>query len=79
MKILKIEKTNCTPCKFVGSFLDAKGVDYDVLNIANETVIDKYNIMSVPVTILLDENNNEIKRSVGFNPSELEEIVTQVK
>lgn len=76
MKLIKLEQPNCTNCSFVENFLIDNHVEYtkiDVTKYPNEAV--KYGVMSVPVVILLDENENEIKRSIGYKPSELESII----
>lgn len=74
--IIKIEKNNCTPCKMVGQFLDSSNVKYTVENIEeNPDVIDKYDIMSVPTVIKLDNEGNEIARVVGFNIDKLNKII----
>ncbi|MEH7116075.1 thioredoxin [Neobacillus vireti] len=38
----------------------------------------KFMISSVPVTILVDDEGNEIQRSRGFNPAELEQLISQL-
>lgn len=35
--------------------------------------------MGVPVTILLDERGNEVKRSIGFKPDELDELIFKIE
>jgi thioredoxin 1 len=79
MKLLKLEQPNCRNCGFVAAFLDDKGVKYTTVDVSKNTdVAVKYGIMTTPVTILLDENNNEVQRSLGYNRSELEEIVSKL-
>lgn len=78
-KIIKFEQPNCVPCKMVSNFLNDKGIDYTAYNVLedfNET--EKYFIMSTPVTILLDDNDNEVERVVGYDPEQLEELVSQL-
>lgn len=75
-KIIKLEQQNCQPCIMVSQFLDEKGVQYERVDVSlDPDTASQYRVMGVPVTILLDNEGNEIKRSVGFNPVELEEIV----
>jgi thioredoxin 1 len=79
MKLLKLEQPNCRNCGFVAAFLDDKGIKYTTVDVSKNTdVAVKYGIMTTPVTILLDENNNEVQRSLGYNRSELEEIVSKL-
>jgi thioredoxin 1 len=79
MKLLVLSKHNCSGCGFVKSFLDGQGVQYDTVNIQEDVEFAvKYEIMSVPVTILLDENEKEVSRVAGFAPPELEKLITQL-
>ena len=75
MKIIKFEKPNCVPCTMVQNLLDDKGVKVEKINpFDNPDEAIKYQIGSVPVVILLDEDK-ELKRSIGYKPEELEEII----
>lgn len=79
MKLIKLEQPNCRNCGFVANFLGDKGIDYETIDVTvNPNVAAKYDIMSTPVTILLDDDGNELQRSMGFNPSELEDIVSKM-
>jgi thioredoxin 1 len=63
----------------VSEFLKNNGVTYTTHDVTVEPeVAAQYSIMSVPVTILLDDQGKEIKRSNGFNPPELEEMASQL-
>ncbi|MCM3056450.1 MULTISPECIES: hypothetical protein [Bacillaceae] len=42
-------------------------------------LILQYGLTGVPVTLLIDVNNNELKRVVGYNPIELSELINQYK
>ncbi|MCM3109865.1 thioredoxin family protein [Lederbergia lenta] len=80
MKILKFYLPTCTPCKFVDSFLQEQQVEYESINVEeNKKLSDKYEIMSVPVTILIGDDGDEIYRSNGFKPAELSHISTQFR
>ncbi len=37
----------------------------------------KYKVRTVPTTILLDQDE-EIKRTIGFNPEELKELIAMI-
>lgn len=79
MKLIKIETNNCMPCKMVGQLLDSTGVEYETKNIAtDESVIEKYDIMSVPVVILQDDEGNEVQRVKGFDKEAIEALVDQI-
>ena len=59
----------CEPCKRLSPVMDnlaSEGIpvkkiniDYDVNN------VERYKVASVPTLVLIDNNQNEIKRSVG--------------
>lgn len=79
MKILKFYLPSCTPCKFVDQFLQDKGIEYQSINIEeNDDLREKYGIMSVPVLVLADEEGNEISRSTGYNPPQIEALIAQL-
>jgi len=76
MKIIKLEQPNCRNCGFVENFLNDNGVEYESIDVMQNTdVAMEYGIMSTPVTILLDNEGKEVKRSNGYNPGELEEMI----
>jgi thioredoxin 1 len=78
-KLLKFEKENCPACTMVENFLTDKNVEVEKVNpFEQPKLAAKFMISSVPVIILLDDEGNEIQRSRGFNPAELEEIVSQL-
>jgi thioredoxin 1 len=79
LKIIKFEKDNCPSCQLVSNYLDNKGVEYEKVNVFDRPEqAMTYEIMGVPVTILLDDNGNEVKRVAGFKVSELEELISQL-
>ena len=74
-KIIKFENENCVPCKNVGNLLDSANVEYDIVQpFKDPDTAVRFRVRTVPVTVLL-ENDVEIKRSIGFNPVELNEII----
>lgn len=78
-KIIKFEKDSCPACTMVENFLNDNGVKVEKVNpFDNPKLATKYKISSVPVTILLDDEGNEIERSRGFNPEELEEMISKL-
>lgn len=56
------------------SNLAVKVNPFDFPNLAAQ-----FGISSVPVTILLDNEGNEIQRSIGFKPNELQEIISKLQ
>lgn len=68
MKLLKFQASWCQPCKTLTSLLNTMQIPFPVEVIdadENKDLLQKYNVRSIPVLILLDENNNEIDRLTG--------------
>ena len=68
MKLLKFQASWCQPCKTLTGLLSTMQIPCPVEVIdadENKDVLQKYNVRSIPVLILLDENNNEIDRLTG--------------
>lgn len=79
MKLLKLYQPNCRPCVFVGNYLQDQGVKYESVNVAdNPDIAGQFGIMATPVTILLDDEGNELQRSAGFNEEELNELISKL-
>jgi thioredoxin 1 len=79
LKLLKFEKENCSACTLVQNVLDDQGVIAEKVNpFENPNLAVKFEISSVPVTILVDEEGKEIQRSRGFNPDELQELISKL-
>lgn len=80
MKLLKFEASWCAPCKSLSKTMETILFPYpvEVIDIdQNSDAAMEYGIRSVPHLILLDENNNIIKR-VGGNVSKetlIEELI----
>lgn len=78
-KLIKLEKPACRPCLMVSSFLDDQNVQYEPIDVTvHPEVGAEYGVMSVPVTILLDDTGKEVSRSIGFNPVQLEELISKL-
>jgi thioredoxin 1 len=69
----------CAPCKALGLALgltkendhpQIKKIDID----ENLELASKHGVRSVPTTIILDADENEVNRIVGFNPTTVAEI-----
>ena len=73
MKLLKFYGTYCKPCKVLADRLSKIELNitlhsYDVEEEVELT--EKWKIRNVPTVILVDDDNNEVKRWVGnFEPS----------
>ncbi|GIN35671.1 thioredoxin family protein [Bacillus sp. FSL K6-1109] len=76
MKLIKLEQPSCHPCQLVSNYLKEKEIEFEAIDVNQRPEIAaEYGVMGVPVTILLDERGNEVKRSSGFKPDELDNIV----
>ena len=73
MELLKFGASWCLPCKNLSSRLDKMSLSitlhsYDVEEDVELT--EKWKVRNVPTVILVDDDNNEVKRWVGnFEPS----------
>ena len=84
-RVLKFSAGWCAPCKaYAKTFHEVsederfKGVSFEEIDIdENDELVEKYRIMSVPTTIVLDDNDSFICMKTGNLPkSILEEMLT---
>ena len=77
-KIIKFEKKDCNPCQMVSAWLDTREIEYERIDaFDNPMAAAEMKVRSVPTVILVEEGK-EIKRSTGFKPEELEELVKEI-
>lgn len=78
-RIIVFSKSGCSPCSMVKNYLNDKEVDVEYIDAFEDPVLaGKFDIGSVPTTILLD-GDTEVQRSIGFKPPELDDIVSKIK
>lgn len=80
-RLIKFESDGCSKCVMAQNFLEANGVAPEKIDINNYSDLDfisKYVSMTLPVIVLLDENENLVQKSEGFNPPELEQLISQL-
>lgn len=76
-KVVKLSATWCGPCKkfkpifeSVGKDKDFEGVEFVEYDIENDEEgvenAEKYGVRSVPTTIVLDDEGNELGKLLGF-------------
>lgn len=69
MKILKFFSPTCGPCKVLDRNLQEAGIQYesiDVTDDANEELITKYGITSVPILLYVGDNRETILKYRGI-------------
>jgi thioredoxin 1 len=77
--ILKFSRVGCTPCKIMTNYLHDKGTEYKELDVEeNAQLAAQYGIAGVPTLLLVDNNGEIIDRIVGFNPSAIDNLVSQL-
>lgn len=85
-KCLKFGATWCSPCKALKpifekvsqmeEFKNVEFIEYDIEEEDTEELVIKYGIRSVPTVVLLDDQDNVLKKSIGSIPEDtLIEIV----
>lgn len=73
MKVIKFKQNACRPCQMLENFHTFElGVEPDITyNLSNGdesiNVAMKFGIMAAPVLVLVDADENEIERIVGFD------------
>ena len=77
-KLIKFEKNDCNPCAMVSELLEKNGISYERINaFDNPEMAMKFRVRTVPTVILVDEEE-EIKRTMGFKLEELNEIISML-
>lgn len=81
-KVLKFGAEWCGPCKTLNKkledFTDCEVVKYNVDDV-DEELLEKFKIRNIPVTILLDENEEEIQRWIGvFDVNEISNKIEEI-
>ena len=69
MKLLKVYSKTCGPFKVLERNLKQSGIEYiniDVDSEEGEKISDKYEVTMVPTLLLLDDNDNLIKKNTGI-------------
>ena len=71
MNILKFFGSWCNPCKALSKNLEDAGIEHKSIDVdENEELTEKYNVMSVPTIVVLDEDDNEVGRFIGSRTKE---------
>lgn len=79
MKLLKIYSDTCGPCKVLEKNLQLANIEHESFNISSEQgeeIVDKYDVRAVPTLILLNDNNEVIKKHIGvMNVEDLKKFI----
>ncbi|AKF30938.1 MULTISPECIES: glutaredoxin domain-containing protein [Bacillus amyloliquefaciens group] len=80
MRLIKLEQPNCNPCKTVSNYLKQANIQFETVDVTQEPeAAARFGVMGVPVTILLSEQGEEVKRSIGFKPGELDALISDLR
>ncbi|ATO28913.1 thioredoxin family protein [Bacillus atrophaeus] len=80
MRLIKLEQPNCNPCKMVSNYLEQANIQFETVDVTQEPeVAARFGVMGVPVTILINGEGEEVKRSIGFKPDELDELLKELQ
>jgi thioredoxin 1 len=77
MKLLKFSAAWCQPCKQLDKVLKEALPEYPEVELVdmpiekNQETVMYYNIRSVPTMIMLDDNDQVLRTSVGFDPDKV--------
>lgn len=79
MKLLKIYSDTCGPCKVLEKNLQLANIEHESFNISSEQgeeIVDKYDVRAVPTLILLNDNNEVVKKHTGvMNVEDLKKFI----
>lgn len=69
MKLLMVSAEWCGPCKLMKPIAESVtndlGMDFEKVDVEDS----EFQVSSVPTFILLDDENNEVRRTVGLTPA----------
>ena len=65
MKIVKVYKEDCVPCKILSERLEEADIDHEPLEV-DADIAAKHNLKTVPALLFLDDEGNEVGRLLGL-------------
>lgn len=80
MKIIKLGKKSCVPCKMVSDYLQKSNVlfeDIDIETTDNFDLILNNNIKNVPTVLLISKEGVVKTRVVGFDRPSLQFLINE--
>jgi len=82
MKLIKITQESCRPCSVLNAMMDMLEVEADEVIVVKDFDTDenvkKYDIMSTPTLLIVDENDNVVDRVSGTNPPQISALFNKV-
>lgn len=76
MKLIKLYADWCGPCKVLEKMLKDCSIKYENVNIDSpdgEGLSIKYSVRSIPTLLMLDENDNLVRKMTGL-PATLDDL-----
>ena len=78
MRLIKLYSNSCGPCKVLENNLKQANIEHESVIITSdkgEELADKYSVRNIPTLLLLDNNDNLIKKFTGIlTPDKLKEF-----
>lgn len=78
MRLIKLYSNSCGPCKVLENNLKQANIEHENVIITSdkgEELADKYSVRNIPTLLLLDNNDNLIKKFTGIlTPDKLKEF-----
>lgn len=78
MRLIKLYSNSCGPCKVLENNLKQASIEHENVIITSdkgEELADKYSVRNIPTLLLLDDNDNLIKKFTGIlTPDKLKEF-----
>lgn len=71
MKFYKFYADWCGPCRILTTMLNKAQIEYEPINVDNnEELVNKYNIKTIPVFMVVKDDGTEIDRFVGVKSAD---------
>ena len=78
MKLIKLYSNSCGPCKVLENNLKQANIEHESVLVTSdkgEELVEKYSVRNIPTLLLLDDNDNLIKKFTGIlTPDKLKEF-----
>ena len=71
MKFYKFYADWCGPCRVLTNTLNKVQIEYEPINVDNnEELVEKYNIKTIPVFMVVKDDGTEIDRFIGVKSAD---------